>query len=81
MIVLLLLNSIDITYTTTPQANKLIQNICENLHNKDHLPVDADQQWEFICKELFHSNNDNQYTTEQHDPTNGKHLNWIFSKI
>ena len=73
MIILLLWETIDSTYTTTLKGNKLIQNICQSLHDKNNPKVDEDQQWELLCDELFHSNDGNQYTTEKHNPTDGKH--------
>jgi hypothetical protein len=74
MIVFLLLETVDITYATTPSANKLIQNICETLHNNNSLQHDEDRQWEIICQELFHSKDDDQYPAEQPHAMDGKRL-------
>ncbi len=75
MIFLLLLEMVDITYTTTLRANKLIQNICETLHNNHSFHHEQDQQWEIICQELFHSNENDQYIRRRRNIINGKYLN------
>lgn len=74
IIFLLLLEIIGITYTTTVRANKLIQNICDNLHNSNSLELDEDQQWETICQELFHSKEEEQHIRERRDTIDGKDL-------
>jgi hypothetical protein len=75
LIFLLLLVTIDITYTTTLRANQLIQDICDSLHSNNSLQLDEDQQWEFICQELFYAkDNDDQYIRKPRDIVNGKHL-------
>ncbi len=65
---------IDITYTTTLRANKLIQDICDTLHTNNSLQLDEDKQWEIICQELFYSKDDDQYIRKQRDIIDGKHL-------
>jgi hypothetical protein len=74
IIFLLLLEIIDITYTTTLRANKLIQDICDTLHTNNSLQLDEDKQWEIICQELFYSKDDDQYIRKQRDIIDGKHL-------
>jgi hypothetical protein len=74
IIFLLLLEIIDITYTTTLRPNKLIQDICDTLHTNNSLQFDEDKQWEIICQELFYSKDDDQYIRKQRDIIDGKHL-------
>ncbi|CAF2965814.1 unnamed protein product [Rotaria sp. Silwood2] len=74
MILLLLLETIDIIYTTESKPNKLIQNICDTLYNDNSLSIDENQQWELICQELFHSKDEDKYIKEeQHSNKDGKY--------
>jgi len=77
MIFFLLLETLHITYANTLSANKLIQNICETLHNNNSLHHNEDRQWEIICQELFHSKDDDQYPKEQPHAMDGKCLKLI----
>lgn len=70
---LLLLEIIDKTYTSTPRANELIQNICDTLSNDKSSSLDEDQQWEIICQELFSSKDNVLHRREQRDITDGKY--------
>ncbi|CAF2816937.1 unnamed protein product [Rotaria sp. Silwood2] len=65
MILLLLLETIDIIYTTESKPNKLIQNICDTLYSDNSLSIDENQQWELICQELFHSKDEDKYIKEE----------------
>ena len=74
VIYFLLLEIVDITYTTTSRANKLLQNICDTLDDNNGIQLEEDKAWESICQELFHSKDDDQIKTNKRDASDRKNL-------
>lgn len=60
----------DIIYATTLKPNKLIQNICDTLHDDNTLEINEYQQWEIICQELFQLKYDDQTKIDQSESIN-----------
>lgn len=68
----LLLEFIGLVSTTSLQANKLIQQICDNLQHDKELQLVEDQQWKIICQELLLSKDDDQHIKTKRDTDEGK---------
>lgn len=69
---LLLLEIVGLVSTTSLQANKLIQEICDDLQNNKEVHLAEDQQWKIICEELSLLKDDDEDIRAKRDIDQGK---------